>query len=203
MSYETIRHQLPELVGKKHVTIYKAENIVNQSNPDSIAWTKTANNYMKDVVSPGDDPTEPYSWMIAPIVSDMADYISRPQNETSSSNGTVVGVLVLLVYWRDLIRNILADDAEGIMCVFENACRQSFTYEIHGSDVKYLGPTDMHDSAFDGMKVSVQFDQLVNKSTTGRQYSGLPLGGELCPYTIHVYPTAKRRDYFTTQRPAT
>jgi hypothetical protein len=65
--------------------------------------------------------------------------------------------IVITVFWRDLINNILPPGENGIIVVFENECNPSFTFEINGPQVVYLGRGDLHDSNYDYLGQGVRY----------------------------------------------
>jgi hypothetical protein len=48
----------------------------------------------------------------------------------TSINTTTVGRLSIISSWRDLLKGILPNHILGLVAVFENACNQSFTFEL-------------------------------------------------------------------------
>jgi hypothetical protein len=88
----------------------------------------------------------------------------------------VVGVLTFILYWRELINNILPANSNGVIVVVENACDQVFTYQLNGPDTVYLGRGDQHDPKYDHLgKTSSLFD-LMDTSKLDRKssYTGIP-----------------------------
>jgi signal transduction histidine kinase/CheY-like chemotaxis protein len=203
LAYTSVSDALPELLGPKRVVISKVSNLADEDDPVSVAESFAAVDYIKDFIKEGDDPSEPFSVITFPMIDDAADYVSLFDEETGEPNGnhTVVGLFTMMFFWRDLIRDILPVGSDGTVCVFENACNQTFTYEIYGPDVRYLGRDDLHDPQYEHMGVSLKFSDLAETSANGRQYTGLPLGGELCPYTLRVYPSTTLEEDHTTNNP--
>jgi hypothetical protein len=67
----------------------------------------------------------------------------------------LVGVIGLSIYWRDLLTNILPPGDDGLVVVFENECNPSFTFQLDGPNVTYLGRGDRHDRAFEYLERNV------------------------------------------------
>jgi hypothetical protein len=63
----------------------------------------------------------------------------------------LLSIILVSVFWRDLITNILPPGENGVVIVFENECNPSFTFEINGPDVVYFGQGDLHDTNFDDL----------------------------------------------------
>jgi hypothetical protein len=67
----------------------------------------------------------------------------------------LLGVIGISFYWRDLISNLLPPNSDGIVIVFENECNPTFSFQVNGPDVLYLGRGDLHDSKYDSMEIRV------------------------------------------------
>jgi hypothetical protein len=78
------------------------------------------------MVMPGEDPGEPLSNMIYPIIN-RVDKVVIPTEEAESK---VVAIVVASIYWREYLTRVLPEDSKGIHVVFENPCNPSFTYQI-------------------------------------------------------------------------
>jgi hypothetical protein len=67
----------------------------------------------------------------------------------------LLGFFGLSIYWRDLLSNLLPPGSNGITIVFENECSPTFSFQVNGPDVDYLGPDDFHDTKYDSMEIGV------------------------------------------------
>jgi Adenylate and Guanylate cyclase catalytic domain len=94
--------------------------------------------------------------------------------------------------------NILPPGSDGIHIVFRNPCSASFTYQINGPNVKYMGIGDRHQHKYDNMEKSSRLDGLDKFSIRGTAYSGAPMDGDLCPITLHLYPSDEMQDAFSS-----
>jgi hypothetical protein len=64
-------------------------------------------------------------------VSDASNMSSTLSGDVLTSiNTTTVGRLAIISSWRDLLKGILPNHILGLVTVFENACNQSFTFEL-------------------------------------------------------------------------
>jgi hypothetical protein len=85
---------------------------------------------MKDMLSMmvkrGEDPGEPISNLIYPIV-DLLDSLATKRN---LQNNKVVAVVATSIFWRDYLKHVLSDGSKGIVVVFDNPCNPSFTYQL-------------------------------------------------------------------------
>jgi hypothetical protein len=88
----------------------------------------------------------------------------------------VVGVLTFILYWRELINNILPVNSNGVIVVVENACDQVFTYQLNGPDTVFLGPGDQHDPKYDYLGRTSSLFELMDGSKVGQtsSYTGVP-----------------------------
>lgn len=67
----------------------------------------------------------------------------------SKEDHKVVAIFSIGIYWNYVIRDVLPQGSTGILVVFESVCAQSFTYEVNGPDVVYLGAGEYHDPNYD------------------------------------------------------
>jgi hypothetical protein len=107
----------------------------------------------------------------------------------------------LLLYWRSIVEDLLADGANGIDVVFDNPCTPPFTYRIHGREALYRGKGDYHETAYDNMMVNESLLDLQKFFVKSSKYSGIPLDTEYCPYTLNVYPSGEMQASYTSSNP--
>jgi hypothetical protein len=113
-------------------------------------------------------------------------------------DGTVVGLFSLGVYFREIIRDVLPPGTNGMIIVVDNACTETFTYQIDGPNVTYLGIYDQHDTKYDALGVTSTLTELSNSNTEESFYDGVPLDEEYCPYTLRLYPSKQMESYYTS-----
>jgi hypothetical protein len=70
-------------------------------------------------------------------------------------NHDFLGFTAISIYWRDLLTDLLSPGSNGIVIVFENECNPTFTYQINGPNVTYLGRGDHHDLKYNSMEIGV------------------------------------------------
>jgi Adenylate and Guanylate cyclase catalytic domain len=99
------------------------------------------------------------------------------------------------------LQDILPDDTNGILVVFENACVNQFTYEINGANVRYLGAGDHHSPKYDHMAIRKKLHELAHNTERKSMYTGAPLHKEYCPFTISVYPSKTVESAHKTKNP--
>jgi class 3 adenylate cyclase len=115
-----------------------------------------------------------------------------------AGNRSVVGGLSVDFIWPQYFENVLPDDAHGLIVVVENACDDSFTYQISGSQAVFLGNGDLHDPTFDSWGVPFE---LASNGTTAFGYQLPELATDYCQVTIQVYPSAEMQSSHITSQP--
>jgi class 3 adenylate cyclase len=118
------------------------------------------------------------------------------------SDSKIVAVLTTMFSWRYYFTDVLSPRTKGIVCVVENVCGQSFTYQIDGHDVTYVGEGDHHDSSFNLLGKSADLADDI-KSSEHIRAGASPFDGDYCSYTLSVYPSKEMHEEFITHRPVT
>jgi hypothetical protein len=95
--------------------------------PHEVADAEFWANAYSGSVAEGDNPMEPISDILYPII-DQTDHIQLLSNNTKSQD--VVAVLSATFYWRDVLKNVLPPGKQGLFIVIDNPCTASFTYQI-------------------------------------------------------------------------
>ena len=167
------------------------------------------------------DHKEPLVRFLFPVLENAATAVSTiPATTTeaaatsisaspSSNTNNVVSVVATTFYWSTFLKDILPAGEIGLVVVFENTCNQSFTFQLNGPDVVYLGEGDLHDRRYDsesGMGWEMAIESSINDLsafTTGeRFYSGLPLSDDgLCMYTVTTYASRTMENESRTSDP--
>lgn len=141
-----------------------------------------------------------------------------------SPDAPVVGVVGTSFDWRTFFSSMLPHNVVGLQLVLTNTCGQVFTFEFDGPIVAYIDSSDSHDTKYDALVFETQFDPLCflpsNVSFAGTippfsfASESVPfcrLRDDLinntnseveCRYSIHVYPSDKMKDSYTTSNPA-
>ena len=88
------------------------------------------------------------------------------------------------------------------MCVIENNCSQSFTYQINGQTAVFVGDGDRHDPSFDSLKHVYNVNSIQQSDTYNIRESSIRLNTGYCPYTLSVYPSSQLRNEYITYKPA-
>jgi hypothetical protein len=85
--------------------------------------------WLENFVTPGEDPREPVSDILFPILNELDKVRIEDENYDPSKHHAVGGIRVPF-YWRDTIQYILPTGNDGVVVVFSNNCTISFTYQI-------------------------------------------------------------------------
>jgi class 3 adenylate cyclase len=117
------------------------------------------------------------------------------------SKNQLVALLSGIIYWRSLIRDILPKGSNGIHLVFSNPCTKSFTYEINGPKVRFLGGADHHQSKYSSKGISRSLNEIRRSTKNSLVYTGAPLDEEYCTMTLQAYPSDTMKASYTTSNP--
>lgn len=188
--------------GILHADKYKAVVLSPQVNAlwdDSQAAVDVATglaDWAANYAEPGVDTFEPFSTVTFPIY----DSLENVKVDTDG-NAAFVGNLLISLMWRTLIENILPENSDGIILVFEDSCGPPFTYRLNGPEAIFLGGSDLHDPAYEDMRISASLPYLANSKDGSSSYTGLPLAAEYCPRMIHIYPSKDMENDHSTSDP--
>ena len=182
--YIPLMNSLPALIDGKQAVISEVLNMPSFNDEDGVfaAWRTS---WVKDFIADDKNPSEPIMDIYYPVIDDAPDSITL----SDGSNGTVVGILAITIFWADFIQGILPPGTDGILCVVSNSCGQVFTYQINGPDVVYLGLGDLHDANYNHLELIGTTINFV----FGEPYSGLPVSNGACPYLLKIYPSKVRK----------
>jgi hypothetical protein len=100
--------------------------IFSRMMPSNVSSHEPFSDFMYPLIESMD--SDPY-WLVQQQQQELA-IEDDPVNSTTTSNGKVVGTIATTIYWRELIQNKLTEWSRGIVVVFENACKPSFSYQI-------------------------------------------------------------------------
>ena len=134
------------------------------------------------------------------LIGDAVTTLTYPVFDNFSTSRKLVGVVLSDIYWRLHFKQILPPNAKGVIAVLENNVNQSFTYQLDGPDVTYLGEGDLHDKAFDHMQVSADVSKYMSTyaSVDTEGLTAIPLTGEGVQYSLRVYPSQDMNNDFVS-----
>jgi hypothetical protein len=102
----------------------------------------------------------------------------------------LVGFLVGVTSFGNLLDRLLPSDVNGIVCVIRDACGNNITFELNGLVSTYLGAGDLHDPNFDKYEQSTPME-LYASTFEGR-----------CAHELFIYPSAAFKEAYSTKYPA-
>jgi hypothetical protein len=116
-------------------------------------------------------------------------FVMEPVYSAFEENPELVGFLVGVTAFSNLLDQILPTDANGIVCVLKDKCGNALTYELNGLKATYLGAGDLHDPNFDKYERSTPME-LYETNFEGR-----------CAHDLYIYPSNKFRETYMTKDP--
>jgi class 3 adenylate cyclase len=165
--------------------------------------TKLWAEFNRNFIGPNEVPMEPMTDLVFPVIDTIDQVRVAGAADYNPDDHKAIGVLTGNIYWRSMIRNILpkGQGSNGIQVVFANPCTKSFTYQINGPDVKYLGVGDHHEHRYNERGVQKKLYELGASALHHSAYTGAPMDEEYCPITLHLYPSDEMKSAFTTHNP--
>lgn len=154
--------------------------------------------WISGYLAPGVEPKEPFSEILYPIIENAHHRIEPMDDDNDTENQPVVAVFSMTMYWRDTMKDILPEGSNGLRVVFESPCNPTFTYQINGPHVQFLGAGDIHEAKYNAMALKSLLTDLTRQDSS---YSGLPLNEDFCPLLLTLYPTDQMKDAHTTSTP--
>jgi class 3 adenylate cyclase len=113
------------------------------------------------------------------------------------AGSNLVGTLMVLQYWHELFANVLPTSADGVIVVLENTYNQTYTFQIDGEQVIFMGEGDLHDVHFHRHEEEANLvDLLATRPASSNLKSDAPLNQDYCGYTIRVYPSKQMYDEY-------
>jgi hypothetical protein len=201
----TMKTVAPQNVIDTHkVTITDAYLISYPDDEERLENDKEEAEWVSTYLLDGEEPMEPISDIYYPIITQANRQIEihdGHKNDEHNDEHDVVGIFSLSVYWRDTIKNILPDGSDGLLVVFENPCSPTFTYQVNGPDVIFLGAGDLHDIKYDHMARKRNISELSRSAMAESLYSGIQLDEEFCPFQITVYPSDTMKNHYMSKTP--
>lgn len=186
------------LLERKTAVITEAYQLPDPNNEDEMAEHEEQIAWISDYVNEGQNPDEPISDITYPVLDTQGQIsVLLPKQEP------VVGMIAFSVYWRELIQDILPDNARGVVVVVESVqeCNPTFSFQIDGPDVTYLGRGDHHDPTYDDLERTALLTDLSGLSAGDSSYSGVPVDTEFCPFRVRIFPSKLKETDFTSNDP--
>jgi hypothetical protein len=155
--------------------------IATNTNTESVMSTSTEIGDLFDFLFEADEKhlkRNPHSFLMEPVYAAFEE------------NPELVGILVGVTAFSDLLDRILPTGANGIVCVIRDKCGDAITYEINGPKATFLGQGDLHDSKFDKYERSAPME-FYDTFFEGR-----------CAHDLYIYPSIKFKETHMTNYPA-
>lgn len=108
----------------------------------------------------------------------------------------IAGFVAATIPWAEFFENNMNKDSDEIIVVMENTCDEIFSVSVSGPYIEMLGEEDLHDPNYDDMAIEVPFAQAYNRKVEREDYKG-----DICIYTMTMYPTASYEASFKSNRP--
>jgi class 3 adenylate cyclase len=184
------------LFGNHLVQLGDTYHLPDPDNEEEVAENEIDVDWFSDYMPLGQNASEPVFDIMYPILETIDRVtINDPLNHT------LVGTAALSVYWRNLLEDILPAGSEGVVVVFDSPCNPSFTYQINGPSVDYLGRGDLHDTSYDRNLVESSIVDINAFASSASSYSGIKVDADYCPHTIRMYPSSLTESNYTTSTP--
>jgi class 3 adenylate cyclase len=133
-----------------------------------------------------------HGWGGAAYLNDPVSDVYYPVFDSFADDKTMVAIVMCQIYWRTYLTDILPQNVRGVIVVLANTCNQTFTYQLDGQDVTYLGRGDHHDPKYNHLGTSTEFGAIFD---TSADTSGA------CLYALHVYPSQTLEDDHLSSTP--
>jgi hypothetical protein len=125
------------------------------------------------------------------IKSDPHAFLMEPVYSAFEESPELVGFLLGVTSFENMLGNVLGEGANGIVCVISDSCSiDQMTFELNGPVATFLGNEDLHDERFDLFMYSVQLEA----------YETIVEG--MCVHELKVYPSKPFQYSFDTNNPA-
>jgi hypothetical protein len=118
-------------------------------------------------------------------------FILQPVFDSFETNKTLVGILIAVTSYENLLDKLMADGTSGIICVIHDSCGVAdISFGLEGREATFLGYADVHDPRYDSYKVSTPVELYENVTA------------DMCFHTLDIYPTATLQASYETNKPA-
>lgn len=95
-------------------------------------------NYATLFVPDGYNVREPAALAILPVYEKAVDQIRMEVNADDDNDNEPVAYLTFSFFFKELIRDILPENSQGVHVVVDSDCGGSFTYRLDGRETFFL-----------------------------------------------------------------
>jgi hypothetical protein len=202
LSFELLAKSRRPVLERKLPFLTGFSTLVDPTEPLDM-WMKIAVDYVQQLIPPDENPAEPHLQVIYPIIDTTSSLqLSVEELQQNDNPTTLVGMLSNGFLWRELLRDILPANTEGILVVTETSCGQVFTYQINGETPFYLGNKDFSDaSRYAHLESKFALADIIQDSFATPYYHGIPFLDADCPITVRIYPSELNETSHYTNQP--
>lgn len=165
------------------------------NDPEAVEVAEGNAQWLSDKIHPDEEPLEPASEIYFPI-RDNTDSVRTPGDMFPA-----VATFAVTFYWRDMIRDILPESAQGMVVAVENPCAASFTYRLDGPTPTLLGRGNLHDKNYDALMIESLLSDLNSFRIKKSTYTGPEVYNGDCPFSFKIYPSSATEEFFKTSNP--
>ena len=123
----------------------------------------------------------PHAFILQPVF----DAIIEPQNQT------LVGLLIAITPYGNLLDRLLPDNKEGVIAVFKDDCNNTMTFEMSSTKAKFLGYEDLHETKYDKYERVERNIEMYDERMQG-----------VCTHDLYLYPSTKLEQSYQGASPA-
>jgi hypothetical protein len=110
--------------------------------------------------------------------------------EFVEENPEVVGFLVGVTVFSNLLDRLLPQGRDGIIGVLDDTCGNTISFELSGGKAEFLGYEDFHEPEFDEYESYEPNIEMYKEAVD-----------DLYVHDLHIYPSSKFRESFNTTTP--
>jgi hypothetical protein len=114
----------------------------------------------------------------------------QPVYDEISENATLVGFILAITPFGNLLDRLLPEGHDGIIAVLKDDCGNVMSFRLTYKKTLFLGYEDLHEPEFDDY---VQIES--NIEMYERRFEGL------CTHDLYIYPSARMRSMYDTIGP--
>lgn len=128
------------------------------------------------------------------VADDPHAFVLQPVYEDFTEGAPIVGFLVGVLAWRNLLDDLLVEKMEKFVVEINDNCGSNFAFKLQ-SDFAILGDRDMRDSGFDYLSRSTPLTQILDPSNKESSYA------LLCDYIFTTHPSPDLEGDYVDNKP--
>jgi len=111
--YTSMTNALPTLFNLEVVISAVANPVPDENDVDAVQLYASNIAWIKDFLGDDEDPKEPYSDILYPIVDQAKDNVNILAEKTIDQKYKVVAIFIVTFFWRHLLTEILSESSQG------------------------------------------------------------------------------------------